>query len=428
MIKLTKTLVLVLVASLTLFMTSCERPITDIPEDHTTVAGEIEAGWLAYAGGDFDIALEHFTTAALRNAAELGAYNGLAWSYLHLGSYNTALSQFSFVKNLALEQNDTALLADSYAGVALIYENLRYAGELSGEETDLLNEYADASIEAANTALEIASDYSTTHDPALDAAVLNDVVANSYFYLHWYGNALTHLIGGGDLTMADLNTVTISPYTVDFQIYPVLDDETGAMTLEPVTIEWTSAENYVDGAAVTGIFSISGLTDANDGAATADINVMNGTTVHFDESNEFASHTETIETMQISYPLDDGAAIPITLLKLSKGGIYDITSIQIHAENYLENYNADGTISTDTVMVQLDYEGAKEIFRFGDGYPAEINPAFGSDFMYNYVYLADLNAVGVTFDITYSYAYYTGTFTVTDNFNALLAKVSSYLN
>ncbi len=426
--KLTKTLVLVLVASFTLLMLSCERPVTDIPEEHTTITGEIDDGWAAYAEGDFDIALEHFTTAALRNAAELGAYNGLAWSYLHLGAYSTALSQFSFVRNLAIEQNDDAMLADSYAGVAYIYENLRYAGELNGEETGIMNGYADAAIEAANSALSIAADYSTVHDPGLDASTLKNVVANAYFYLHWYGNAISSLIDAGTIAMTDLSTPSISPYTVDLQLYPMLDEETGAMTLEPVTIDWASADNYVDGTAVTGMVSYAGLIDANDGASTAAINIMNGSTIHFDETADYPSFTETVETTQISYPLNGGAAIPITLLKLSKGGIFNIESIKIHAENYLDTHNADGTTSTDTVIVQLDYEGATEIFRFGDGFPAAIIPTFGSDFMYNYIYLPNLNSAGVRFDITYSYAYYTATFTVTDDFNALLAKVSSYLN
>ncbi|MCF7824601.1 MAG: hypothetical protein K9N35_10575 [Candidatus Marinimicrobia bacterium] len=414
--------------SLFMFLVSCERPETDIPTDHTTIDNEIEAGWDAYADGDYSSAYDHFTVAALRDVAKAEAYSGIGWSALKLGMYSEATSQFSFVINLAAEQGLTTFQADAYAALSLINDSQRFEAELNEEDAEIIDAYVDASILAGQRAVTINSSYSNVHNPNYAATEVHKMIAHNYFYKHWYTAALSHL---GSSTGFDYTQESMVTSTQKVMFSPVLDSEAGTLIASPVTITWADTvngipSNYVDGTAVVSIVDLENIVDANDAATTASIHVLDGNSILFDGIEEFGypEIVETVTSLVINYPLDGGAAVPLTLLKLNKGGVFEVTDIQEWAPVYYDVYLPDGTTRIDTVMEKDAYEGTVEIFDFADGFPAAIQPTFRDDFKFNYVYLPQKNKGGTVFEITYKYAYYEADIVTTNDFSKYLGILS----
>jgi hypothetical protein len=414
--------------SMLMFVNSCERPETDIPDEHTTVSAEIVSGWAAYGEGDYDTAVGHFTVAALRNSSEIGAYAGLGWASLQLGSYDNGLSQFSFVVNLATEKGDMAALADAYAGIALIRESQRFNADLDGEEATVMDEYLLASIEAGETALTFDSNYANADNPAFGVDDLHQLLAHNYFYRHWYGASLNHLGESSGFTYAQTN---LPSETVSFGFTPILDEETRTLTLDPITIDFTDTLNFTLGVPVVSIVDYTNLLDGNGGTDLPSVNVMDGNAIILDGADDFeyGTFTETVSTIVLSYPLDGDAARDLALLKLSKGGIFELTDIQTWEDQYIDVKLPDGSSYTDTVQVKVPYDGPADIFRFADGFPAANDTTgFGDSYKFNYLRLVNENKAGIEVEVTYNYAYYRADFTVTSDFGKYLGLLSKQFN
>jgi len=427
-INIKKTIQVLFIFGAGVFLYTCEHPETDIPTENTTISSEIVAGWAAYTDSEYETAIEHFTVSALRNSAEPEAYNGLAWSQLKLQEFEDASSQFNFVNNLATEQDNDVLLAESYAGVAMLWDSKRYIDELDGVVSTILHQHLDAAILSGEMALTIDADYSSLHDPSYDANAIRLALGRNYFYQHWYKASLDKLSDAGIFSFADIVAESSLDTTMTrASIVPVLQEETLEMTMASIMINWAdTAVAYVDGKNLTGIVSFTNLTDNNGGSSLAETKLQDGTTFFLENADDFEypSITEKVTSTAIRYPID-GPASEVYMLALDKGGVFEISGINKKEANYLDVYLPDGTTRKDTVYEFLPYAGTYEIFRFSNGYStAATDSAFAADFKYNYVYLEDERAAGNEFEITYSYAWYGVDLIQTENYDAYLGLLS----
>ncbi|NQV16610.1 hypothetical protein HQ531_14200 [bacterium] len=422
--------------SLAIVIGSCERPEAPIPEEHTTISSEILAGWTAYEAGAlaaddstklvlYEDAISHFDMAAQRNASEVEAYVGLGWSHFRLDNFSSALSQFNFVRNLATEQGDSASIADSYAATGLIKDSQRFIADIAAEDPGVIEGFVIASIAASETALEYDPDYGNTHNPTFGVAEVHKMLAQNYYYRHWYTDALTHLYSSNGFTVS----ASLPTSTVSIAFSPVLDAETRALTIAPVTIDWDDTLNqFTPGVAVVDIVDASDITDANDGLSLPTMNIFEGNSILLNGADDFdyASSTDEKAIFIMNYPLGGGASRPLALLELDKGGAFEVTEINTWVDKYLTIFLPDGSTYIDTVQEKVPYEGTVEIFDFRDGFPALADTTFGADYKMNYIYLPDepQTSAGDPYEITYSYAYYTAEFTVTSTFGAYLGALS----
>ncbi len=423
-----KTIQVLVILSAVLFLYTCERPETEIPEESTTISSELLAGWDSYQTDDYESAIEHFTVAALRNSAEAEAYNGLAWSHLKRQEFSDAASQFNFVKNLATEQNNNVLLADSYAGVALLWDSKRYLDELDGVDVAILDEHLDEAIMSGEMALEIDASYTTAHDPAYDADAIRIALGRNYFYQHWYMAALDKLTESGGYAMDDIVAESILDTTITrTSIVPTIQDETFDMTMDPIYIDWADTSvAYVEPVHLTALVTYSNLSDNNGGSSLANVMLLDGTTCYLDKTADFdyPSTTDQVASTAIRYPID-GPASDVYMLALDKGGVFEITGINKKEANYFDIYLPDGSTRVDTVYEFMPYAGAYEIFEFSNGYPtAMTDSSFAADFKFNYVYLPDERSAGAEFEITYSYAWYSADMVSVNNYSAYLGMLS----
>lgn len=424
--------------SLIMLTASCERPEAPIPEEHITISSEIGDGWESYALGReassdslkqlyYQEAIEHFDVAAQRNAAEVEAYDGLGWSFFRLGQYDAALSQFSFVKNLATEQNLDAYLADAFAGEALIKDSQRFLADIAGEDVAVIEAFMVAAIEAGETALEYDSNYLNTNNPSFGADALHKMLAQNYYYRHWYSDALGHLSSSNGYTID--SSIPTSAVTILFS--PTLDAETRALTVAPLTIDWSdTVNNYTPAVSIADIVDFNALEDLNEDVDLPTVNIFEGNSILLTGADDhgYSEATEVDSIIIIEYPLSSagGSRIPLALLKLAKGGVFEVSEINTWIDDYITVYLPDGTSYTDTVQVKVPYEGTVEIFNFPDGYPRMIDPSFGDDYAFNYLYLPDepASSLGDAYEITYNYAYYSAEFTVTSTFGSFLGTLS----
>ena len=81
--KIFNYIILVLI-SLLLF--SCEKDITNIPDDFDTVDSLLKDGWELYLQGQYQDALVKFEGATERDAANIESYIGRGWTNIRLNS------------------------------------------------------------------------------------------------------------------------------------------------------------------------------------------------------------------------------------------------------------------------------------------------------------------------------------------------------
>jgi len=411
---------------------SCERPEVTTPDTHTTIASELQAGWQAYAAGEYDSAIVHFTIAALRDAAEAEAYNGLAWSYLRKEDFTQALSQFSFVVNLAEDEGLDSFLVDAYAGQALLWETKRFSDELEGADPADLMDYLNKATMYGEKALSLDPQYQTSHDPDFDATALTAMLARDYYYQHWYSAAYAKLNQLGLVDPSALESAGVMLDTGEVEVVPVLNNETGELTATPFTIPYTygagEARAQVD--SLDGFIYINDITDLNGEGISPTIIIRNSNRLEFPTTDDldYAEATETVTAFVLQYPGPTGASVPYVFCALSKGGVFQIEKVEVKKAYVQTIYQAD-TSYQDTVYQFEDYTGTVNVFDFPSGYPDDADSTFQNSFKFNYVNFADEDqtAEGTVFRITYRYGWFKLQYTRTDSFGKYLSFLSTRL-
>jgi tetratricopeptide (TPR) repeat protein len=128
-------------------------------------------GWARFEAGDFQGAMSKFEGAIAIDSNYGEAYNGLGWSCVKIDSLEAAVNAFGQAISKGVST------ADPRAGKAVVYRDL--------EPVDF-----QASIDWADSALARDSDYVFSHDTTMTWKDLRLILAQSYYGLHEYEEAL----------------------------------------------------------------------------------------------------------------------------------------------------------------------------------------------------------------------------------------------
>ena len=162
------------------FSIGCGPTDTETPPDENTMPPLfVLQGWERFQSGDFNDAASLFIQALAVDPQDHRAHNGLGWSLLKLGNLQNAVASF----DAAIDNGFTG--ADPHVGKVVIFRDRRPIDYL-------------ATIDEANVALAIDSEYAFAYDTDLDWRDVRLILAQAYFAIGSYveANAQVSVLGG----------------------------------------------------------------------------------------------------------------------------------------------------------------------------------------------------------------------------------------
>jgi tetratricopeptide (TPR) repeat protein len=171
---------------------SCDEESENIPTQFDSVKTFLEDGWISYQTGNYQEAIDLFTEAVERQAGNLEAHAGIAWSNYHMDDLADAEAKFNFIVSLATLNNDVERLTDAHAGLCLTGNKLKIVAENEGKpEMEILNIKLDKIILNGNEVLNLNSQYAHTYEPdVINAGNIGVAVAQSYFNIYYFYDAV----------------------------------------------------------------------------------------------------------------------------------------------------------------------------------------------------------------------------------------------
>ena len=131
----------------------------------------VAQGWIEYAAGSYEAAIEKFKFALTKDPENVNAYNGIGWSYARLEKVSDSIENFK--KATTRDPQN----ADAYAGLAGVYF-------ISGNY--------EQTIACAKQVLRIKIDYQSPHDK-MKANNIRLLLAESYYNLGDYASAKSQI-------------------------------------------------------------------------------------------------------------------------------------------------------------------------------------------------------------------------------------------
>lgn len=133
-----------------------------------------EQGWDKFEDNQFEEAVSEFDQALGKDPEYGEAYNGVGWCCVKIDSLEAAIDAFGQAIS------NGVISADPRAGKAIVYRDL--------EPVDF-----QMAIDWADSGLAIDSDYAFTHDDTFDYKDLRLILAQSYYGLSQYDEALAQV-------------------------------------------------------------------------------------------------------------------------------------------------------------------------------------------------------------------------------------------
>lgn len=128
-------------------------------------------GWIEYAAGSYEAAIEQFQFALTNDPEKAEAYNGIGWAYARLGKVNDSIDNF---KKATLKDPQNA---DAHAGLAGVY---------------FISSNYEQAIASAKQVLSIKLDYQSPHDK-MKANNVRLLLAESYYDIGDYSSAKSQI-------------------------------------------------------------------------------------------------------------------------------------------------------------------------------------------------------------------------------------------
>ena len=424
-----------------LVLSSCRKDLSsDIPEDYNTVDG-----WAYYADGDYSSALDAFQLTSERNAQTIEAYIGKGWSYLRLGHIQHSRVEFSVVLNLANENNDDVSMADAYAGLFLIALENRFSAQTDPEQEPTEEDLIDLNnkiIEMGEKVFVYNSDYSTNHDPDLSSDEVHIALAQTYYNVSRYQEALEHAqpVFGNILDQID------AVETVAIELNPWIGSDGELQLFNFSETEELTSVNIPTGHTI----SVDDIQDLNNSNATVKNELfdylLNHNVIELNSDYLFTPHEERVYSVTVSHAQPGSASQDYSILSLEKQGVFQVESVQkITLEDVVTWYYVDA--NNDTTLADGTYEDdgtgdffsvitEEEIFTDVDGSiwtPVDPDTDTPVDtvgvipYNYNMINLSS-GAEGDEYLVTYKFGSYLVDCTQTINFLGYLELLNSYLS
>jgi tetratricopeptide (TPR) repeat protein len=137
----------------------------------STKADYVSQGWIEYAAGSYESAIEQFQFALTKDPENAEAYNGIGWAYARLGKTNESIGNFKTATSKD-PQN-----ADAHAGLAGVY---------------FIDGDYEQAIASAKQVLSIKLDYQSPHDK-MKANNVRILLAESYYNIGEYPSAKSQI-------------------------------------------------------------------------------------------------------------------------------------------------------------------------------------------------------------------------------------------
>ena len=141
----------------------------------STKADYVNRGWIEYAAGSYEAAIEQFQFALTNDPEKAEAYNGIGWAYARLGKTRDEINDS--IDNFKKATSKDPQNADAHAGLAGVYF-------ISGD-------YEQA-IASAEQVLRIKLDYQSPHDK-MKANNVRLLLAESYYNIGDYSSAKSQI-------------------------------------------------------------------------------------------------------------------------------------------------------------------------------------------------------------------------------------------
>jgi tetratricopeptide (TPR) repeat protein len=229
-----------------LFYMSCETTSENIPTTFENVANYLQTGWDAYQLGNYPEAISNFNRAIEREAGNLDAHSGIAWSNFHLDNLDQAKAKFNFIISLATLKNDDAKLADGYAGLAVTGNKAQIKAIEDGKsDQDIMQLKLDEVIKNGNELLNVNPTYVHPYDgDIINAESILLTVADTYFSIHYFYDSVLKLDNISNTFLSDLLAALPNEAAVDTFMSANLDDNNeifldwshnAVITLEEIT-------------------------------------------------------------------------------------------------------------------------------------------------------------------------------------------------
>ncbi len=334
-----------------LVLTSCRKDLSsDTPNSYNTVESLISDGWEYYLGGDYELALDAFQLTSERNAQAIEGYIGKGWTYLRLGYAQHSMVEFNVVLNLANESNDNASMADAYAGLFLIALDNRFSAQTDPEQNPTEDDLAALNnqiIEMGEKVFVYDEDYSTSHDPDFTFEEIHVALAQTYFNVSRFQDALEHILPVFNIwVITEPTSIEISPWVNTEEVIQGFNlNELD----EPVSLNIPSGYTII----------VDDIKDINNDNASVKGELfdylLNHNIVELNSEYSFVSNEERIFAQTVSHAQPGSASRDFVVLNLGKKGVFQIESVQkISVEEVTTWYYVDA--NNDTTLADGVYE------------------------------------------------------------------------
>lgn len=334
-----------------IFYISCEKDSPLINNTFDTVDNLLIEGWELYADGQYDDALGKFENATARDAANIESYIGRGWTNIRLGQFNSAKLELNMVINLATTINDLYSVSDGYAGLYQISIANRYTLETdpsldpTAEEIEF---YTNEAIFNGENVLVNNPEYVTNHDPKFTFFEIHKSLAQLYFYLQRFQNALEHVEAMYDGEFLNSN-ISVNTVNDTLNIWVNKSGEIQTVVLgETGNVESINLSN-------PDVIRLTGITELNtdeDVLSNFSDYLYQDNSIKINEDYQFNSYTETINLNRVSHAEPGEPAANFDILVSSNYGIVEIESVNhivIDTNDIYFRVDTSGTISDTTI-------------------------------------------------------------------------------